>query len=119
MPAESIAAALNQFTQRPREQPREPQLFGIGKAVREAVPRIRQRIQRLERRIPEKTKPLTKGKLTYSAESLPDGEIMVHIKILLPPDPEQLLEIKLSNEDLNSLESLGSLLRTKIIDFMS
>ena len=114
IPAENIETALSQFTQKPRER-----LFGINEAVLKAVPRIRQRIQQLERRIPEKTKLLVHGKLTYSAESLPDGEIIVPIKILSPTCPEQSLEIKLSNKDFNSLESFGLLMRTKIIDFIS
>ena len=89
--------------------------------MREAIPHI----DKSSKTIPETTKPLRlamqsyrQGELVYSAESLPGRDVVVDIKILLPPDPEQAFKINLSDENLASLESIETHLRVEIFDFV-
>ena len=133
IPAADIQEAFDQLsqTQKSREQP----TLEVVESVRNAVPNINNPDVK---KIPETEKTLRgarqwhlQGKLTYSAESLPSETVRVKIKIMLPlsecpdskesvehPKEEHELTLELPSENLNSLESLGSLLRTKIIDFI-
>jgi hypothetical protein len=134
--AENIQEALSQLSQ--TQKPREKPSFGIAQAVGEAVPKIRQRIQQIEKQIPETEKPLRltmqwhlQGKLTYSAKSLQDGTTKVQIKIMLPspesPDEKEAVEhpkeehefaIELSPEDFTSIEPFKRNMRVRIFDFV-